>query len=226
MLILVVILNFCRGISRVQGPLIIYALYYSRDLEEKVGVASLSASCQSELEQTRGRVTTLLEGERRLKEELGIKLEMEKRLREELNRAKRDGDKWKQQLDKVKIQQGRQESEVVQLLEERVQKLEHQLRESQQTSSGGAPQNTNNEAIGRFEEEAERLIRTPVGVTNSGHGYVALEPVHPHHHRAAANREGEGEGGDSEQWSQLLESVLGKHFDQLDSSLQKMLSPN
>ena len=202
-------------------------LYCSRDLEEKVGVASLSASRQSELEQMRGRVMSLLEGERRLKEELGTQLEMEKRLREELNRAKRDGDKWKQQLDKVKVQQGRQEREVVQRLEERVQKLEHQLRESRQTNSeGGAPQDTKNEAIGRFEEEAERLICTPVGVTNSCHGYVALEPVHPNHHPAAANREGEGEGGEGEQWSQLLESVLGKHFDQLDSSLQRMLSPN
>ena len=194
-----------------------------------MGVASLSASCQSELEQMRGKVTTLLEGERRLKEELRSQLETEKRLREELNRAKRDGDKWKQQLDKVKVQQGRQESEVVRRLEERVQKLEHQLRESRQTSSeGGAPQNTKNEAIGRFEEEAERLIHTPVGPTNSGHGYVALEPVRPHHHGhpAAASREGEGEGGESEQWSQLLESVLEKHFDQLDSSLQRMLSPN
>lgn len=187
-----------------------------------MGVASLSTGSQSELEQLRGKVVTLLEGERRLKEEVGTHFEMEKRLREELNRAKREGDNWKRQLDKVKVQLGRQESEVVRRLEERVQKLEHQLRESHRSSSGegGPPANTENEAIGRFEVEAERLIHTPTGGANGGCGYVALEPVLPSQHPAP------GEGAESEQWSQLLENVLGKHFDQLDSSLQRMLSPN
>ena len=189
-----------------------------------MSIGSLSASCQNELEQMRGKVMTLLEGERQLKHEVSAHLEVEKRLREELNKAKRDRDNWKQQLDKVKIQHESHESEVVRGLEERVQKLEHQLRESHHSSGEGeAPPNTKNEAIGRFEEEAERLIHTPVGVTNSGRGYVALEPVHHHQPQPSASRR---EGGDDDRWSQLLESVLGKHFDQLDSSLQRMLSPN
>ena len=175
-----------------------------------MSVARLSTSCWSELEQMKGKVTTLLEGERRVKEELSTHMEMEKRLKEELSRAKREGDKWKQQLDKVTVHQARQESEVVRRLEERVQKLEHQLRESQRTSSseGGATQSG---AIGQFEEQAERLIHTPgpVDMTSSGCGYAASREV-----------------GEGEQWSQLLESVLGKHFDQLDNSLQRMLSPN
>ncbi len=185
-----------------------------------MGVASLSASYQSELEQMRGKVATL-------REELGAHSEMEKGLREELNRTRREGDKWKQQLDKVKVQHGRQESEVVRRLEDRVQKLEQQLRESHRSNGRkGTPQNTKNDAIGRFEVEAERVIHTPPaaaggGGTNVGCGYVALEPVHTHHHHPS-----EREGGESEQWSQLLEGVLGKHFDQLDSSLQRMISPN
>jgi hypothetical protein len=164
----------------------------------------------------RGKVATL-------REELSTHSEMEKGLREELNRTRREGDKWKQQLDKVKVQHGRQESEVVRRLEERVQKLEQQLRESLRNSGrGGTLQNTRNEAIGRFEAETERVIDTPAaGGTNVGCGYVALEPVHTHHHHPS-----EREGGESEQWSQLLEGVLGKHFDQLDSSLQRMLSPH
>lgn len=185
-----------------------------------MGVANLSTSCQSELEQMKGKVTTL-------REELGAHMEVEKGLREELHRTKREGDKWKQQLDKVKVQQGREESEVVQRLEERVQKLEHQLRESHRSSGrGGTPQNANNEAIGRFEVEAERVIHSPVGGASGGYGYVALEPVHTHHHHHPAAPSGEGGGRESEQWSQLLEGVLGKHLDQLDSSLQKMLSPH
>ena len=195
-----------------------------------MGVANLSASYQSELEQMKGKVTTL-------RKELGAHLEVEKGLRDELHRTRREGDNWKQQLDKVKVQQGQEESEVVRRLEERVQKLEHQLRESHRSSGRGeTPQTTKNEAIGRFEAEAERVVHSPVGgasgrVVDSpvggaggGCGYVALEPVHPHHHPAAPS--GEGEGGEREQWSQLLEGVLGKHFDQLDSSLQRMLSPN
>ena len=172
-----------------------------------MSVVRSSVSCQSELEQMRGQVTTLLEGERRLKDELRSHLEMETRLNEELSRAKRETDKWKQLLDKVKVQQASQESEVVRRLEDRVQKLEHQLRESQHTSSSEG-RATQCEAIGQFEEQTERLIHTPgpVDMTSSGQRHT--------------------EGGQSEQWSQLLESVLGKHFDQLDSSLQRMLSPN
>ena len=162
----------------------------------------MSADCESELEEVRGKLLA--------------QLEAEKKLREELSRAKKEGGKWKQQLDKVKVQQGRQESEVVQRLEERVQKLEHQLRESQRISDeGGVSQN---EAIGQFKQQVEELSGTPIGLTN-GSGYVALEPVH--HLPTSRERE-----GDTEQWSQLLETVLGKHFDQLDSSLHKMLSPN
>lgn len=187
-----------------------------------MGVANLSASYQSELEQMKGKVTTL-------RKELGAHLEVEKGLRDELHRTRREGDKWKQQLDKVKVQQGQEESEVVRRLEERVQKLEHQLRESHRSSGRGeTPQSTKNEAIGRFEAEAERVVDSPVGGASGGCGYVALEPVHPHHHHNhhPAAPSGEGEGGQREQWSQLLEGVLGKHFDQLDSSLQRMLSPN
>ena len=154
-----------------------------------MGVANLSASYQSELKQMKGKVTTL-------RKELGAHLEVEKGLRDELHRTRREGDKWKQQLDKVKVQQGQEESEVVWRLEERVQKLEHQLRESHRSSGWGEThQSTKNKAIGRFEVEAERVVHSPVGGASGGCGYVALEPVHHHHHNhqpAAPSGEGEG----------------------------------
>ena len=199
------------------SPLISFII--GRDLERKVDLTRVSAGGQSELANMQEKVTRLMEAERRLNEELRAHSDMEKRLTEELTRTKKERDKWKRQLDEVKVRQNIRESEVVQRLEERVHKLERQLREGQHRSTeGGAPRN---EAIGQFEREAERLIHgAPVGVTHSSAaGYVSLEPLPAH----PAGREG---GVKREQWSQLLENVLGKHFDQLDSSLEKILTPN
>ena len=167
-------------------------MYLYRKLEEEVGVARMSAGCHSELQQ--------------VQQKLRAQLQVEQELRESLRRAKEEGGVCREELAKVKGRQGKGESQVVRKLEERVHKLEQQLRESQHNSA----------AIKQFEEKAEAFLQNPIHSSNE-RTYVSLEPVHEHAGSAV---------GEDMKWSGMLENVLGKHFDQLDCSLQNMLSPN
>ena len=138
-------------------------------------------------------------------------MELEQELRESLHRAKEEGGVWRAELSKVKAERNRQESEVIHKLEQRVQNLEHQLRENQLNT-----ERSHSAAIKQFTQQAEQLLQGPLHLEGP-QGYVALEPVHQQ-----TNSE-----DDSERWSKLLENVLGKHFDQLDCTLQNIIhSPN
>lgn len=170
-----------------------------RRLEEELGLARMSAGCHGELQQ--------------VQQELKAKKQLELELRESLRRAKEEGRAWRDEVTRMKAQLDKEESEVIQKLEERVQKLERQLRESQARITVGI-QNT---AIQRFEENTEAFLQTPF-IREDKEGYVALEPVHGHQTDGSQLEE-------SNKWSQMLEDVLGKHFDQLDCSLTKILSP-
>ena len=145
-----------------------------------------------------------------LQQELRAKQQLEGELRESLRQAKEEGRVWREELSRVKVQAERKESETVHKLEQRLQRLESQLRESKEDTQGG-----HNPAITRFRDQAELLAHSPV-TTEGGRGYVALEPLQVVPPTSQSD----------EKWSKLLESVLGKHFDQLDSSLQKILSPS
>lgn len=161
-----------------------------------MSVARLSAGCQTELQQ--------------VQQELKAQLQLEQELRESLHRAKEEGGIWRENLSKLKSERDRQESELIHVLEQRVQNLERQLRESQLNKEGA-----HITAIKKFNEQTEQLLRTPVSTSEGG--YVALEPLHQ-----LASSEVE----ESERWTKVLEDVLGKHFDQLDCSVQRILSPN
>ena len=168
-----------------------------RNLEKQVGVAKMSTTCQSELQ--------------KVQKELKAQLEVEQGLREALQRAKDEGCTWKEELTYLKGQQVKQDSEVVRMLEQRVQKLEHQLKEAEHSKG----RESCSAAIEQFQDLAEAFIQTPV---DGGHdGYIALEPVY---------KPNSSETEDTEKWAKLLENILGKHFDQLDTSLQNILSPN
>lgn len=168
-----------------------------RELEDQANVARLSTGCQSELQQ--------------LQQELREHLQLERELRESLRRAKEEGGVWRAELSKVKAEQYRHESEVINKLEHRVLNLEHQLRENQLNT-----EKSHSAVIKQFTEQAEQLVQSPLNL--KGQGYVALEPVH---------QQASSEVEDGERWSKLLENILGKHFDQLDCSLQNIiLSPN
>ena len=139
-------------------------------------------------------------------------MQLEQELRESLHRAKVEGGLWRAELSKIKCEEDRQENQVIYKLEQRVQILEHQLRENQLNTENCS----NSAAIKQFTEQAEQLVQSPLNL--GGGRYVALEPVH---------QQTGLEVEDSEKWSKLLENVLGKHFDQLDCSLQNIIaSPN
>lgn len=143
-----------------------------------------------------------------VQQELSAKKLVEQQLRDSLKEAEEKGAMCKEELRRMKVHAERKESETVHKLEQRLQRLESQLRESEESRQSG-----HGAAIIRFEEQVDRLTQCPP-TGDGGGGYVALHPT-------PSNLD-----GSNERWSKLLENMLGKHFDQLDCSLQKILSPN
>ena len=132
-----------------------------------------------------------------LREAVGHHTQEEARLRSELKRVQQE-----RQEQLLKFGENRMIAE----LEDRVERLEKQLREahnSQSTVHDDIPPITEHHhketAIGQFVDQVERLA--------CNREYVALSPV--------------SDTG----LSQALEGILDKHFNQLDTSLQGILSP-
>ena len=183
--------GYIRQVSGKRFQLKSLFLFRYSQLEEKLGVARTSAS---ELHQ--------------VQQELSAKKLVEQQLRDSLKQAEEKGAMCKEELRRMKVHAERKESETVHKLEQRLQRLESQLRESEESRQSG-----HGAAIIRFEEQVDRLTQCPP-TGDGGGGYVALHPT-------PSNLD-----GSNERWSKLLENMLGKHFDQLDCSLQKILSSN
>ena len=80
-------------------------------------------------------------------------MQLERELRESLHRAKEEGGVWRAELSKVKAEQYRQESELIHRLEQRVQNLEHQLRENQLNT-----EKSHSAAIKQFTEDRKSVV--------------------------------------------------------------------